>query len=358
MAVPTTNTKLSGIQTEFGGSNPIEISEYYSGGPLVPAGSPAPNGPIPSSGQITMGDFRGATSATFLAASGGSVATVGDYKIHTFTGGGPFNVTAVGNAGGSNSVDYLVIAGGGGGAGSHGGGGGAGGYRESVPNPAAWPASPIASSGGAIPVSVTNYTVTVGAGGPGQNTNSQPTGKGTNSVFSSITSTGGGSIGKYSAPTPATENFRDGGSGAGAYVGNQKGIGNTPPVSPSQGNNGTVGNSTSGFYASGGGGGATATSPTRGAPNASSPGGAGATSSINNSSVARAGGGGGGIYASPSPNAGAGGAGGGGAGAGAGDTGGAGTVNTGSGGGGGGAPGPQIGGAGGSGIVIIRYKFQ
>ena len=30
MAVPSTNTSLSDIQTEFGGSNPIQLSEYYS----------------------------------------------------------------------------------------------------------------------------------------------------------------------------------------------------------------------------------------------------------------------------------------------------------------------------------------
>jgi hypothetical protein len=31
MAVPTTNVGLSSIQTEFGGTNPISISEYYAG---------------------------------------------------------------------------------------------------------------------------------------------------------------------------------------------------------------------------------------------------------------------------------------------------------------------------------------
>ena len=49
MAVPSTNTSMDDIQDEFGGSNPISLSEYYSGGPLVPSGAPAPNGPIPSS---------------------------------------------------------------------------------------------------------------------------------------------------------------------------------------------------------------------------------------------------------------------------------------------------------------------
>ena len=32
MAVPTGTAKFSEIQTEFGGSNPISLSEYYSGG--------------------------------------------------------------------------------------------------------------------------------------------------------------------------------------------------------------------------------------------------------------------------------------------------------------------------------------
>ena len=37
MVVPSTNVGFSSIQTEFGGSNPISLSEYYSGGPLVPS---------------------------------------------------------------------------------------------------------------------------------------------------------------------------------------------------------------------------------------------------------------------------------------------------------------------------------
>ena len=78
-------------------------------------------------GQITAGVF---TSAT-----GGTVTTSGDYKIHTFTGDGCFVVSTSGNGalvptGGPAVVDYLVVAGGGSG-GERGAGGGAGGYRES-----------------------------------------------------------------------------------------------------------------------------------------------------------------------------------------------------------------------------------
>ena len=73
--------------------------------------------------------------ASFVAATGGTVATCGNFKIHTFTGPGTFCVSCAGNTAGSNTVSYMVIAGGGGGGGVAavnigGGGGGAGGYRE------------------------------------------------------------------------------------------------------------------------------------------------------------------------------------------------------------------------------------
>ena len=70
------------------------------------------------------------TGATFITASVSgacnTLTTSGNYKIATFTGPGTFTVCSVGNAAGSNSVDYLVVAGGGGGGG--GGWGGSSGY--------------------------------------------------------------------------------------------------------------------------------------------------------------------------------------------------------------------------------------
>ena len=109
MPVPNTNTSLSDIQTEFGGSNPIEMEEYYSNGPLVPSAAPAPNGPIPTSGQISIGQFRGAENLSFIQATGGTVTTSGDFKIHTFTGGGTFCVSAVGTNPACNVVDYMAV---------------------------------------------------------------------------------------------------------------------------------------------------------------------------------------------------------------------------------------------------------
>lgn len=78
MAVPTGTAKFSEIQTEFGGSNPISLSEYYSGGSNTKSnlGIFAPNG-IPTSGTISVNDFRGAentseefsTNVTFTSGS-------------------------------------------------------------------------------------------------------------------------------------------------------------------------------------------------------------------------------------------------------------------------------------------------
>ena len=47
---------LSDIQTEFGGSNPISLSEYYRGGAYVTSN----NGNVPTSGVITLSNFYGA----------------------------------------------------------------------------------------------------------------------------------------------------------------------------------------------------------------------------------------------------------------------------------------------------------
>lgn len=52
---------LSDIQTEFGGSNPINLSEYYRDGIYVP--DIPNNSDIPLSGAISLNDFYGAQKA-------------------------------------------------------------------------------------------------------------------------------------------------------------------------------------------------------------------------------------------------------------------------------------------------------
>jgi hypothetical protein len=295
----------------------------------------------------------------YIVATGGTITCCGDYKIHTFTADGCFSVSNAGNPAGSTTVDYLVVAGGGAGGLLRGGGGAAGGYRESFPNPAT----------GGLPVSIQSYPITVGGGGSGGDPCGVPAASargtpGSNSIFSTITSAGGGGGGGYSnGPTNWTG--RNGGSGGGGGASNGSctatvaGSGNTPPVSPPQGNPGGINPNLD--YGAGGGGGASAAGGN--APGTCTPGqvagvgGAGVSSSITGSSVTRAGGGGGGGYIQWN----SGGTGGGGEGGtqspAKASTGG--TANTGGGGGGAGNLLP-IGGstAGGSGIVIVRYKFQ
>ena len=297
----------------------------------------------------------------YVAATGGCVSTVGDFKIHVFNASSNFVVSSGGNSGGSNTVDYLVVAGGG--AGSNqtsvnnnflSGGGGGGGYRESSGSASgSYTRSPLGACVSALPVTAQTYPVTVGGGAASGSLNGTP------SVFSTITSTGGGSGGSGASPgVPAVG--QPGGSGGGGHYGNKAGgTGNTPPVSPAQGTNG--GNGTPPTTNGGGGGGGATAAGANANPGAGA-GGAGATSEITNSPVTRAGGGGGGSGSGGS--AGAGGSGGGGAG-GAGQSsnpthGTAGTVNTG--GGAGGSSDYSSSGttasAGGSGVVVIRYKFQ
>lgn len=304
-----------------------------------------------------------ALSGVFVSATGGTVLTCGDFKTHVFTSDGTFEVTSTGTPAGSNTVEYLVVAGGaGGGDGSGSGGGGAGGYRQNYPSPVT----------GGLSVSAQSYSITVGAGGAFSCSPTARGSSGANSAFSTITSAGGGGGGSENPCVSNVRNGAAGGSGGGAvFAPGGGGAGNTPPVSPSQGNNGGNGG---GNYSGGGGGGASAVGG-NGKPCGPGLGGAGspiATAFFGPTSGSYgtpgpatgryfAGGGGGGNQPPASPaDAQTGGAGGGGTGAVAPSTQGtAGTANTGGGGGGGiSHPSTQPNGSGGSGFVAIRYKFQ
>ena len=306
---------------------------------------------------VNDGNNDAGSQIEYVAATGGTITTVcTNFKVHTFTGPGTFTVTNAGNAAGSNTVDYLVVAGGGGG-GSDGGGGAGGGYRESSgANSGGYTRSPLGACVSALSVPATAYPITVGGGGPGAPTSGNGT-NGSNSIFSTITSAGGGRGGDKSTPCKAGAN---GGSGGGAArdAGGGAGSGNTPPVSPPQGNNGGAQPATSAADGAGGGG-AGAVGSNGGSPgtDGGGPGAAGTPSDISSSTVVRAGGGGGGTDSVNTPGGGGtGGSGGGGPGGKRCVAGGAGSANLGGGGGSGGTG--AAGGQGGSGVVIIRYKFQ
>jgi hypothetical protein len=211
----------------------------------------------------------------------------------------------------SKSVEYLVVAGGGAGgysgASNFGGaGGGAGGYRTSS----------------TFSITLGAKTVTVGAGASGDDGGGQPAPgrKGSDSVFDSITSTGGGGGACLSGRGQTGGSGGSGGGGGGVESGwgQTGGAGNTPSTVPSQGNNGSGASADKGS-----GGGAGSASPSLGVA------GSGSSSSISGTSVTYAAGG-------VRNNSAA-----------------AGTSNTGNGGAGATGTG-SVGGNGGSGIVIIK----
>jgi len=306
-----------------------------------------------------------------LTATGGTITTSGNCKIHTFTGPGTFTVSSASVCAANNVVSYLVVAGGGGGGSGSGGGGGGGGggFRELSSPSAPYTASPLngyPSSPNRVTVTAQAYPIVVGGGGNGSPATS-PDISGNNtsgsvSTFSTITSAGGGFGG--SGPTCGGDGA-DGGSGGGGRYSGCGGAGNTPPTSPAQGTNGGS-SSNSGRRGGGGGGGATVAG-TNGTSSGCGVGGTGATTSISTSPVAYSGGGGGAGWTGGTPPMPSGlqctgsSCGTGGKSAGNPTAGVAGTTNRGGGGGGTGNPGSAptaVAGNGGSGIVIIRYKFQ
>jgi hypothetical protein len=317
--------------------------------------------------QILTGENL-ALGEKYVAATGGTITTSGDYKIHKFTGPGTFTVTCAGTSLGSDKVDYMIVAGGGGAGPSHASAGGAGGFRETPGSVSGcYTASPIAGSLSAFSVAATGYPVVVGAGGAGGFSGNAQGSNGSDSSVFGFSSAGGGAGQATDAGTTGNSGGSGGGgSGIGPRPDTGGGAGNTPSTAPAQGTNGGNGSpfpkSGPGIGGGGGGGGATvAGSPAT--PTGSGPGstggngGNGATTNISASPLTFAGGGGGGGWNGSNSS---GGAGGGGPGIGGSGVGTAGTVNTG-GGGGGTGPGSNpssANGAGGSGIVYIRYKFQ
>jgi len=284
--------------------------------------------------QKSLRTFSLTATMSILVASGGTVTTSGNYRIHTFTSSGTFTVTANGG-----SVEYLVIAGGGGGGVTAGGGGGAGGVLF-----------------GTMTSAVQAYSVTVGAlGAGGVNSGAVPAVSGSPSVFSAFTAVGGGGGGSMDYLVSAVSGRgKDGGSGGGGT----RATGTPGTGTAGQGNDGGLGINGDGTTALGSGGGSyTAAGGGSLAATRGGNGAAGYTSSISGAAVTYAGGGGGG--SGSTYVGGTGGTGGGGNGSKS-TTVGVAATGYGSGGGGGGASSGNgaNGGAGSAGIVVLRYIYQ
>ena len=249
------------------------------------------------------------------------------------------------------SVNYLVSGGGGGGAsgfgGIGGGGGGAGGLRSSYGNIAGTPS--YVNETTLSLVAGTNYTVTVGGGSVGATSGEGTIGtNGSDSVFNTITSIGGGGARSYNAANTPSANGASGGGGS--YNPNRYGGAVGSPITGTQGGNGSTSPSA---YGGGGGGGSLDSGAGSGGGNGSGTnggsGGTGLQINIDGNNYYYAGGGGGGATAGSSGFGGSGVGGNGGVNG----VGYAATVNRGSGGGGG--ANNNAGAGGSSGVVILRY---
>ena len=219
----------------------------------------------------TQDDESVFTGASFITATGGdAIVTCGNFKTHIFTGPGTFSVSQISTNTPENTVDYLVVAGGGGAGGDGGGAGGAGGMRFFSTAPGS--NHPINNSGAspntAVTITATSFPITVGGGGAGVGPGNAPAGlasAGVNSVFSTVTSAGGGRGGAYNSGGSCTGLGGTGGSGGGHRRGAAKptaaAAGNTPPVSPPQGNPGGLYNLPQDNASSGGGGAGAAGTP-------------------------------------------------------------------------------------------------
>lgn len=341
---------LSQVQTEFGGTNPISMSEYFTN---AVSGFTSGISGLPSSGTtVSLSVFRGKAKTqlpipTEIVVAGTTSTTIGTNErciVFPYSGSGTtkdYTFTTT-----ENLLCDILIVGGGGGGGNYGGGGGGGDVIQK--------SNVLLNSG--------TLSISVGTGGAG---GVNPYNKGANGTTSSITSlglfaAGGGGGGGYNQ-TPATtptagsvvsDNYSSGGGGGG-------GAGGLVP------NNGETGNSVSGNGGSsgsqnkGGGGGGASGNGENATVSGAGNGGAGVSTSISGIVTNYGGGGGGGTWSGGTFGIGV-------------DGGGNGAVEgsgvnpvsgTRGGGGGGGGGSTNTGGiinmngaSGGSGIVILRYR--
>lgn len=272
----------------------------------------------------------------YLNASGGTETLVGDYKIHTFTGDGLFEVIRLGkDSTFGDEVDYLVVGGGGGGGLNGGGGGGGGG---------------VTSGSFTLPTGSIVYSVAVGAGGAVAVSSSLQGNDGGNSSIFGFTAIGGGG----GASRDGGGGGRSGGSGGGGanFESSTNPTGGTAGTGTlTQGYDGGSVSTDNGINGGGAGGGGASSVGSNGGAGTGGNGGAGSSSNITGTTVYYGGGGGGGITNGGIGTVGTGGIGGGGDGGDDSTSAQSGVAGTGGGGGG-------NGGNGGSGIVIVKYKYK
>jgi hypothetical protein len=294
MAIPGPGTAISmtTIATEFGGTVPHSLSEYYRGGGLVP--NTPTNSAIPTSGAIPMGSFYGAMNRAQISLT--IAANTYNYDVYTnrgptYVAGSSDIVVAVNpsvTVGSTSTGTYALlvpsafsptdtvtivnnglIQG-------MGGGGGPGGNAFVLPNTT--PGNVGSTGGNAIyvnrPTTITNNGVVASGGGGGGGGGGASGGAGKVSYFA-----GGG-----------------GGGGGAGFNGGAAGAGGPARSGGSPGSPGVAGTSPAG----GGGGAGGVAGPARGGAGGTG-GGRGAAGATGGTSVAP------GLPSSPAPRPGGGG---------------------------------------------------
>ena len=187
---------LSDIQGEFGGSNPISLSEYYAGGAYVAPGVSGTYGAVPSSGAISIRNFYGTTvftpgTVTYTSSSGSFTVPYGTATLV---------IEAVGGAGAGGYGNYDIFTGQ-----DYGGGGGGGGAKSNTS---------VAASGGGQSLSWS-----VGAAGSWNTSANGGSSSVSGGLITTMTAGGGvaGSTGFPTAPGGA------GGTASGGNVSNNTG---------------------------------------------------------------------------------------------------------------------------------------
>lgn len=124
MALPSSGNAISlgDIQTEFGGSNPISMSEYYRNGAYVTSN----NTGVPTSGQISLNQFYGTrfqvqfnsasntqtfnSSGTWSKPGSGTAAVIQLWGAGGPGGGGNWDWGGSGGGGGAYVLDVMYLS--------------------------------------------------------------------------------------------------------------------------------------------------------------------------------------------------------------------------------------------------------
>lgn len=217
MALPSSGPlAFTNIQTEFGGTNPIGLNEYYRGGPFVPVSSSTTT--IPSSGTIAANNFYGTAKRINIPLTIASPT----YNYDVYNNRGPGYVAGISDVEVTVSPGVLV------------GSTSTGAYAMLVPS----------SFSPGDTVTIVNNGVIQGMGGdggPGQfgATNGIPGSPGGNALYVNRPTTiqnnaviagggGGGGAGAGITPNKGPSFWGGGGGGGAGYNGGAGGGGATP----------------------------------------------------------------------------------------------------------------------------------